>query len=163
MSAHLSTSQHLELTKLTQRNGVDHQDTLIEWHKLEVCHLNQWPYHPVLTKSSPVGRLELFRWARALHHGHRGQEEGQVATSKHSLIQSNASQDLKVGSAWKYDFALKEAEPSCSSRTKDSCESCQRPLFTDSCLRMYIPPPYKAILPVRPSSCLSNPFFSTNC
>lgn len=105
----------------TQRDKVDDKNSVLKRDELEVHSLDEWPEHPVLGKSVPVGRLNLLLRIRTFHDSHRRQEGKQVERSENGLIKANASKDLCVGRAGDADAALKEAEPGGSERTEDSC------------------------------------------
>jgi hypothetical protein len=94
---------------------------VLKRNELEVHGLNEWPEHPVLGESIPVGRLDLLLRVRTFHDSHRGQEGEQVERSKHGLIKTNTSKDLCVGRAGDANTALEETEPGGSERTEDSC------------------------------------------
>ena len=94
---------------------------MLKRNELEVHSLDEWPEHPVLGESVPVGRLDLLLRIRTLHDGHRGQEGEQVQGSKDGLIKTNTGKNLSVGRAGNANTALQEAEPGGSERTEDSC------------------------------------------
>jgi hypothetical protein len=96
---------------------------VLERNELEVHGLNEWPEHPVLGKSIPVGRLNLLLRVRTFHDSHRGQEGEQVERSKNGLIKTDTSKNLCVGRAGNTNAALQEAEPGGSERTEDSCNN----------------------------------------
>jgi hypothetical protein len=96
---------------------------VLERNELEVHGLNEWPEHPVLGESIPVGRLDLLLGIRTLHDSHRGQEGEQVERSKDGLIETDTSKNLSVGRAGDTNAALQEAEPGGSERTEDSCNN----------------------------------------
>lgn len=93
---------------------------MLKRDELEVHSLDEWPEHPILGESVPVGRLDLLLRIRTFHDSHRGQEGKQVERSKDCLIKTNASEDLCVGRTRDANAALKEAEPGSSERTEDS-------------------------------------------
>jgi hypothetical protein len=94
---------------------------VLERNELEVHGLDEWPEHPVLGESVPVGRLNLLLRVRTFHDGHRGQEGEQIERSKDGLIETDTSEDLSVGGAGNANAALEEAEPGGSERTEDNC------------------------------------------
>ena len=94
---------------------------MLKRNELEVHGLDEWPEHPVLGESVPVGRLDFLLGIRTLHDGHRGQEGEQVERSKDGLIKTNTGKNLSVGRAGNANTALQEAEPGGSKRTEDSC------------------------------------------
>jgi hypothetical protein len=94
---------------------------VLKGNELEVHGLDEWPEHPVLGESVPVGWLNLLLRVWAFHDSHRGQEGEQVEGSKNSLIETDTSKDLSVGRARNANTALEEAEPGGSERTEDSC------------------------------------------
>jgi hypothetical protein len=98
---------------------------VLERNELEVHGLNEWPEHPVLGESIPVGRLDLLLGIRTLHDSHRGQEGEQVERSKDGLIETDTSKNLSVGRARDTNAALQEAEPGGSERTEDSCNNSE--------------------------------------
>jgi len=93
---------------------------VLKRNELEVHGLDEWPEHPVLGQSVPVGGLDLLLRIRTFHDSHRGQEGEQVERGKDGLIKTNASEDLCIGRAGDANAALKEAEPGGSERTEDS-------------------------------------------
>lgn len=93
---------------------------MLKRNELEVHSLDEWPEHPVLGESVPVGRLDLLLRIRTLHDSHRGQEGEQVERSKDGLIKTDTSKNLSVGRAGNANTALQEAEPGGSERTEDS-------------------------------------------
>ena len=93
---------------------------MLKRNELEVHGLDEWPEHPVLGESIPVGRLDLLLRVRAFHDSPRGQEGDQVEGSEDGLIKTDTSKDLSIGRAGDANTALQEAEPGGSERSKDS-------------------------------------------
>lgn len=84
---------------------------MVERHELEVHQLHSRPDHPILLQRHGVGLVELVLGTLALHDGHGGEEEEQVACSEDTLIGGDAGEDGEVGGIGDVDTLLQETEP----------------------------------------------------
>jgi hypothetical protein len=107
-----------QITIPSQRDDIDHQNSVMQRNQLKINSLNKGPYHPVLCKGGPVTLLQLFLGAPTLHDSHAAEEDEQVCASEHCLVGSNSCKNFNI-LILEDNLILEKLKPSRCGRTKD--------------------------------------------
>lgn len=97
---------------------------MLQRHKLEVRELHHRPHHPVLAQGIKISALNLLLRVTALHNRHAVQEDKQVRTSEHGLVDTDTREDFEVRGGRDADLLLQEAEPERCCGSEDEAAVC---------------------------------------
>lgn len=78
------------------REAIDEQNPVMQWDKLEVDELKEWPHRPICRQGWPVCRFQLGLRTCTLHERHTVEEEEEVGGGEKRLITGNPGEDLGV-------------------------------------------------------------------